>query len=45
MLALDEELDRGTDPAQALVTARDAIGGDESRRTVARAAFVCFGAG
>ena len=45
MLALDEELHRGTHPAQALVTARDAIGGDESRRTVARAAFVCFGAG
>ena len=45
MLALDDELRRGTPPAQALVNARDATTSDERRRTVARAAFVCFGAG
>ena len=45
MLALDDELRRGTPPAQALVDARDATASDERRRTVARAAFVCFGAG
>ena len=43
MLALDDELQRGAAPAQALVEARDAIAGDDAR--VARAAFVCFGAG
>jgi CHAT domain-containing protein len=45
MLALDDELQRGTPPAHALVNARDAIAGDDTRRAVARAAFVCFGAG
>jgi CHAT domain-containing protein len=45
MLALDDELRQGTPPARALVNARDAIGEDERQRTVARAAFVCFGAG
>ncbi|HEY6886549.1 MAG TPA: CHAT domain-containing protein, partial [Solirubrobacter sp.] len=45
MLALDEELRNGTPPAAALVRARDAIDADENHRTVARAAFVCFGAG
>ena len=45
MLALDDELARGTPPAAALVTARAAIAGDERRLAVARAAFVCFGAG
>jgi hypothetical protein len=45
MLALDDELRRGTSPAHALVKARDAIAGDDRRRAVARAAFVCFGAG
>ena len=45
MLALDDELRRGTAPAEALVRARAATAGDERRRTVARAAFVCFGAG
>lgn len=45
MLALDDELGSGTDPAQALVDARAGIDGDERHRTVARAAFVCFGAG
>jgi CHAT domain-containing protein len=45
MLALDDELRKGVAPAEALVNARDAIAGDDRRRTVARAAFVCFGAG
>ena len=45
MLALDEALQRGTSPAHALVNARDATHGDDRRRAVARAAFVCFGAG
>ncbi len=45
MLALDDELRAGTPPAAALVRARDAIAGDDRRRAVARAAFVCFGAG
>ena len=45
MLALDDELSQDTPPAQALVRARDAIAGDDRRRAVARAAFVCFGAG
>jgi CHAT domain-containing protein len=45
MLALDDELHKGVAPAEALVNARDAIAGDDRRRTVARAAFVCFGAG
>ena len=45
MLALDDELSRDTPPAQALVNARDAIPSDDRRHAVARAAFVCFGAG
>jgi hypothetical protein len=46
MLALDDQLDRGIAPAEALVNARAAIFGDDGRRkAVARAAFVCFGAG
>jgi CHAT domain-containing protein len=45
MLALDAELHAGTAPALALVRARDRIAGDDQRRAVARAAFVCFGAG
>ena len=45
MLALDDELSRDTPPAQALVNARDAIAEDDRRHAVARAAFVCFGAG
>ncbi len=45
MLALDDELSRDTPPAQALVNARDAIPKDDRRHAVARAAFVCFGAG
>ena len=45
MLALDDELSRDTPPAQALVNARDAIPQDDRRHAVARAAFVCFGAG
>jgi tetratricopeptide (TPR) repeat protein len=45
MLALDDELSRDTSPAQALVNARDAIPKDDRRHAVARAAFVCFGAG
>jgi CHAT domain-containing protein len=45
MLALDDALRRGTPPAQALVDARAASASDERRQTVARAAFVCFGAG
>jgi hypothetical protein len=39
MLALDDELLRGTPPAEALVRAR---AGDER---LTAAAFVCFGAG
>ena len=38
MLALDEELSRGHNPATALVNAR-------SGRSPATCAFVCFGAG
>ena len=45
MLALDDQLQNGVAPAAALVRAREAIAGDDRRRTVARAAFVCFGAG
>ena len=45
MLALDEELSRDTPPAQALVNARAAIPSHDRRHAVARAAFVCFGAG
>jgi CHAT domain-containing protein len=45
MVALDEELTKHTPPAAALVRARAAIAGDDRRRAVARAAFVCFGAG
>jgi hypothetical protein len=45
MLALDDELLKGVAPAEALVCARGAIAGDDQRRAVARAAFVCFGAG
>jgi CHAT domain-containing protein len=45
MLALDAQLERGVAPAEALVNARAAIDGDDRRRAVARAAFVCFGAG
>jgi CHAT domain-containing protein len=45
MVALDEELTKQTPPAAALVRARAAIAGDDRRRAVARAAFVCFGAG
>jgi tetratricopeptide (TPR) repeat protein len=45
MLALDDELRTGTPPALALVRARERTAGDDRRRTVARAAFVCFGAG
>ena len=46
MLALDERArSTASPPAEALVNARDAIAGDDRRRTVARAAFVCFGAG
>jgi CHAT domain-containing protein len=45
MLALDDELRAGTAPALALVRARERTAGDDRRRTVARAAFVCFGAG
>ena len=45
MLALDTELQAGTLPARALVDARAATEGDDRRRAVARAAFVCFGAG
>ncbi len=45
MLALDDELSRGTSPAQALVNARDAIPTDDRGHAVAGAAFVCFGAG
>ena len=45
MLALDDELQEGVAPAAALVRAREAIAGDDHRRAVARAAFVCFGAG
>jgi CHAT domain-containing protein len=45
MLALDDELQRDVPPAEALVAARRAIAGDDRRRAVARAAFVCFGAG
>jgi tetratricopeptide (TPR) repeat protein len=45
MLALDEQLSRDIPPAQALVNARDAIPADDRRHAVARAAFVCFGAG
>jgi len=41
MLALDEELTNGTQPAQALVNARR----DKAKMSVAAAAFVCFGAG
>jgi CHAT domain-containing protein len=41
MLALDEELTQGTQPAQALVNARR----DKAKMSVAAAAFVCFGAG
>ena len=41
MLALDEELTKGTQPAQALVNARR----DKAKMSVAAAAFVCFGAG
>jgi hypothetical protein len=45
MLALDDELHAGTPPALALVRARERTAGDDRRRAVARAAFVCFGAG
>ncbi len=41
MLALDEALRRGAEPAQALVHARAA----DPKMSVAAAAFVCFGAG
>jgi CHAT domain-containing protein len=41
MLALDEELSKGTQPAQALVNARQGA----AKMSVAAAAFVCFGAG
>ena len=45
MLALDDELHAGSGPALALVRARGRIAGDDRPRAVARAAFVCFGAG
>jgi hypothetical protein len=45
MLALDDELHAGTPPALALVRAREQTEGDDRRRAVARAAFVCFGTG
>jgi CHAT domain-containing protein len=45
MLALDDELRQGTPPAAALVRARERTEGDDRRGAVARAAFVCFGAG
>jgi len=41
MLALDEALTKGTQPAQALVNARS----DNAKMSIAAAAFVCFGAG
>jgi CHAT domain-containing protein len=41
MLALDEELSTGTQPATALVNARRKL----PKMSVAAAAFVCFGAG
>jgi CHAT domain-containing protein len=41
MLALDEQLTKGTQPAQALVNARRT----NSKMSGAAAAFVCFGAG
>ena len=41
MLALDEELTRGVEPATALLNAR----GHDPKMSAAAAAFVCFGAG
>ena len=41
MIALDEAAQAAAPPAHALVNARDAY----RRPSVARAAFVCFGAG
>jgi CHAT domain-containing protein len=45
MLALDDELTRGTPPALALVRARERLADDDPTHQVARAAFVAFGAG
>jgi hypothetical protein len=45
MLALDDELASGTPPADALVRARERLETDDRRHLLARAAFVCFGAG
>jgi CHAT domain-containing protein len=45
MLALDEELTNGTPPAHALARARERLEAGDRRHQVARAAFVCFGAG
>ena len=45
MLALDDELRAAPRPPTRSSRARAATDADERRRTVARAAFVCFGAG